>query len=254
MDMTRDAIQLIQQTAQQAVGATLVKIPGDGRTAHLWANNELKPIAIEPEPRAHTLLCLDDLIEAAKAAYEPSEASVSLWHCTKQVQMLYDDDDRRDRATFPLSHGEQFQLLSKLDQSETPMRQKEFLRTLRRLGVEKPIVNLFRKLDWETGAKARGDVTHGTERLGREVTAQVTGIEALPEDLTISIPVYRERGEQEPVAIRCDIEIDASQQVLAICPQAGEIDRAVDLAQWSIRKRLEDALADTSIAIHYGNP
>jgi hypothetical protein len=157
-------------------------------------------------------------------------------------------------VVFHLTFSAPFQILRTLDEDPRPMDQRAFVRLLRHdLGMAQPTVNAFRRLDWKTAVEATGEVVHGRDRMGREINAQVIQAAELPEDLMVSVPVYREAGERQPVSLRCDVEIDAARQTLQLSPIPGEIENAIDDAQRSIRERLGD-VGPAVKAVYYGRP
>ena len=87
--------------------------------------------------------------------------------------------------------------------------------------------------------------------MGKSIVEKVEGVDQLPDELEVPTPVYSESGEREEYLVRCGIDIDAVNQRFRLVPLPDELCRVVDLAQASIRRRLEDAL---ECPIYYGNP
>ena len=254
MDLTEKAIALIQQTAQAAADATMHKLPGDGRTVYMAQNGTLTAFVVPPDNRAHAIRSLNDLIAYANAFPRVEDPGPVVWHSRNAVVLVLDDADRRDRVRFSLTHSERFNVLLKLSCGVVWMRQDEFVRTLRlKLGLDNTaVVAQFRKLTWQVSNEAAGVVQQADVRLGKSITAKVEGVAELPEELNVPVPVYSEAGEREEYIIRCAVEIDTTNQALALVPLPDEMMRVVDLAQASIRKRLAEDLLD--VPVYYGEP
>lgn len=249
--MLQEALQLIQETAVQAEAACIMKLPGDDRKIYVQQGKEWREYDVQPEPRKHTVHTLADLILYVNESGVVTDGVV--WHDTIGVVLVINDTDRCDTVTFPLTLSERFRKLQKLAAEKPAMQQDRFVKLLRlELGVDPLIIAKFRKLDWEAGDKGTSDVRHGDTRLAKSVIAKVQGIEELPEELVISVPVYQQTGERDLYDVRCDIEIDARNQQFQLVPKPDELERVLDLAQASIRERLSDELK--GVDVYYGRP
>lgn len=261
-----DAVKLIQDTAKESQAAKLLpEIPGDGRTAFVWQAGELIEIQVPPPVRRHEVHSLDDLVNYAKAIHEAntdSEAAPRLpvaWHGAKGVTLVIDDSDRRDLVHFGLTLSKRFAVLQKLEKDKPAFEQGAFVRLLRiDLGLDNNrVVYQFRKLDWSTGDDGVGQIEHARAKIGKAITAKVEGIAELPEELDVVVPVYQQSGERQEYIVRCAVEIDTINRRFQLLPLADELERVLDLAQASIRTRLNSEIgadSDVGIPVYYGEP
>ncbi|MGA2035377.1 MAG: hypothetical protein ABSG68_24280 [Thermoguttaceae bacterium] len=273
MELQKDTLELIQKTACDAQAAIIVNVPGDGRTVYLSQGGELKDIQIQPAPRDHRVHSLADLIAYAKSVVGETPSPLAqiyrsavsdggpvVWHNEEGVVLVLDDDDRRDRVTFALHNSRRFLILKQCMKERAWMKQPAFIRLLRiDLALDNlRVVGQFRRLDWETGQRGSSEVRPGADRLGKEIMAKVQGVDELPEELSIPCPVYCDMGEREEYVIRCALEIDAVNQAFQLLPIADELEYIVDLAQASIRARLDAELSDVqdnlAVPVYYGAP
>ena len=111
----------------------------------------------------------------------------------------------------------------------------------------------FRRLDWKYGTSGTTDIQRGRESLSKDILAEVNGVAELPETLRIRVAVYDVAGEREPLEVVCFVEPDPRNQTLTLVPCPGEVQRAVDVAQASIRERINAAVGD-KIRVYYGTP
>lgn len=252
MTLTKEAILQIQETAQLAQVATVLDIQGDGRTQYVQIGGDIKEIIVPPTPRHHVVQSLDDLIRYCENA--KSETKV-IWHGATQVVLVLDDTDRRDVVVFPLMISERFHTLCHLGQNKPFLKQPQFVRLLRiDLDLDNTkVVSQFRGLDWSQAGGATGEVVHGQDRMGKTIMAKVEGVDQLPDELTVELPVYKNCGERDLYRVRCAIEIDTQNTSLGLFPVADEIERITDLAQASIHTRLE-SLVNEKVAVYYGTP
>ncbi len=263
MDMTKEALALIQTTAQEAQKAEVLPIPGDGRTVCVRIGNAVQSYIVEPPCRNHQVFSLKDLsnyagqvvLDRGKDVTSAEEARPVVWHGPEGVTLVLDDQDRRDRVTFNLTTSDEMDQLLDLAESKPFFDQKAFIRMLRCVfNLDTAIIAMFRKLDWEHSSRTTAEAERGRDRLGNEVQSKVQGTAELPEFLDIVAPVYREVGEREEYTIRCLLEFDTVNARIQLIPTPGELDHAFELAQASIHKRLVDGLADEGVPVYYGKP
>ena len=256
MNLDKDTLNLLQQTAVKAAGAQMVAGLNPRRQV-LVVNGEMEMLEIPPAIREHQMASLEDLILFAGRIADEEKSNPVVYHSQDRVVLVIDDADRRDQVIFHLHYSREFAALVGL--SETCVfDQRQFLRLLRLvLNVDAATVALFRRLDWKVTNESRGEVLHGRESLGRSVEAAVQGSAEVPDELPVAVPIYDNFGEDMPYLIRCLIEFDAVNARLQFLPAPGELVRVLDRHQASIRSRLEAALqaeGEKGVPIYYGKP
>lgn len=261
--MIREALELIQKTARDADAArVIVELSGDGRKAFVQQGAEIKAFDIPPAVRNHKVASLADLICYMQS---PPASHPVVWHNPLGVVLVLDDADRRDRVAFELTLSERFSMLKRLAKEKPALDQKAFVRLLRiQLGLDATIVGKFRKVDFAAAAESSGEINHGSDKLGKTITAKVNNIAEIPDELNISVPVYQQTGEREEYLVRCAVEIDTQNRMFQLIPMPDELERVTDLAQASIHSRLQDAASKTAsanpeaqrevIPVYYGAP
>jgi len=175
-----------------------------------------------------------------------------LWHGPGRIVLVFDDEDRRDQAFFHLAYSRQYLILKRLAETVTPMDQLNFVRMLRiELNVEQVLIAPFRRLDWRSSEAASGVVERGTDRMGRSIAAECDGVDRLPDELLISLPVYVTPGVDWRVSVRCMLEVDAMAQRMILRPLPGELETAEAI----IHQRIGEALRQAEgIPVYYGSP
>lgn len=251
--IARDAIELIQKTAQQAQAPQVVTVPGEqGQRVLVYSAGQFTEYSPMPPYRSHTVYSLEDLIQYARQLGDADDPVI--WHSLDGVTLILDDSDRRAKVTFPLSYSDAMNALKQLERAATGMDQRSFVRLLKFvLGVDAAYVTPWRKLDWRTQVAASGETAAGRDRMGREITAEVAGTTALPEELSISLSIYRELCERRTYTVRAAVEIDAAVQQVALRPYPGELDAILEQHQADLRDRLLAGLGN-DFPIYYGQP
>lgn len=253
-----ETLELVQRTAQTAQEArVLSELDGDGRRRFVQHGDTITEYVITPTVRKHYVHSLIDLILFAR---RPDNKAPIVWHDSDGVTLLIDDADRRDSVFFPLTASKRFEVLRTLAKNKPAFNQSQFVRLLRvELGLDNlKIVSKFRKLDWSMSNDGSGDIQHGNNKVGKSVLAKVQGIDELPEELAVEVPVYQQTGERQAYVVKCAVEIDTVNQQFQLIPMPDELERVIDLAQASIHDRLVAALGEVdgqkAIPVYYGKP
>jgi hypothetical protein len=267
----KEALELIQTTAQKSVRLYSVPIPGDPRRAIIAGAGAAKEFTIPPPVRRHRAFSLRSLIRYATRLADGPGAPV-IWHGPQAVWLILDDQDRLDTVLFSLSYSRPFLCLMELDAGMRPaMQQLDLIRLLRLdLGLPAEVVAPFRRLEWSHAGRlewshAANQSDHQQPRaasLGKTITATVatSGKADLPDALDVPVEVY-ESGQRARVTIRCLLEIDPlSPKLIEMVPAPGEIQAAIEGAQNAISQELHAEFAHNSpdgspaIPIYYGDP
>jgi len=256
--MLKEAINRLADLARE--GKKIAIVPGidDPRKVYVDEGGQLKHVEIPPPPRNHTVGSLQDLIEYASRLADDKVgldmATPVIWHNGNRVCLVIDDRDRRDVVTFPLTTSVEFDAIEAAPHK--PLTQPQLIRLLRfKLGADAALIDKFRRLDWRHSTEGRVEVRHGKESLGKEILAKVEGVDELPEEIVVEIPLYEQQGEREEYEIRLGIEIDTVNQQFGVAAMPGALRAAVDSHQDTIHSRLvRDLHTKKDIPIYYGSP
>jgi hypothetical protein len=254
MNITKDALALLQETAQKAQHA-VIHLPPNCREYLVQHCDKLEYREIPPDPRKHQVNSLADLIDYANLAVEEGHKSV-IWHDQNGVVLVIDDDDRRDKVTFSLQPSPKFLILQKLEEEKPEFQQRDLIKLLRlELNIDSATIAIFRKLDWSSSTNASGTFDRGKESLGRSVESKVVGSQEIPDVIVIPIPLYTNLHEDQLYSIRCLVEFNAQAGRIQIVPQPDELQYTLHIHQMDIRKRLEAGLEGEKPApVFYGQP
>jgi hypothetical protein len=185
-----------------------------------------RDVAVPPPVRKHRVERLEDLLALANFA---AATSPIIYHNAHSVELLLNDADRRDRVTFTLTPSAAFEAVAKLEQKGS-LDQRALVRLLgRTLGVGKHYVDRFRRIDFKLANEGTQVIERAKETLGKRVEAQVQGVDELPDEIDVTIPLYREIDEQQTYSLRLFIEPDLRNQVFEVGPFPGEVDRVQQL-------------------------
>lgn len=245
---TAEALQLIQETAQQAEKVSILDTSEDGRKVFYDVQGNREQRDAPPPNRQHLVESVADLIE-----YAIGHPDAVVYHNWDRVVLVLDDSDRRDQVTFRLVKSSQFSRLAEMQSAPTWVSQRAMLLTLRlELGVPPEYVSPFRKLNWTGSQATSSTVGQARESLGKDIHAEVNSADGLPDELVIQVPVYQNPGERTPQAVCCGLEIDVAQQTFLLSPFPGQLSLAEEIAQLYIHERLVDGLS--GIPCYYGSP
>lgn len=119
---------------------------------------------------------------------------------------------------------------------------KEFIRTLRvtfgdcfENGSLKQLCESIGQLDFIQGERTQSVAIRNRESMGREVASEVKSLKGdIPEEVVLSVRVYRDPVLLRRHTIRCLLETDPQNGRLALIPLASQLDEAMDLEMGSL--------------------
>ena len=247
----RNTITLIQETAVQASRAAVLRVPQD--PPHIARivkpGGEVERVECDPDPRLHGFDSLQALIAFAKNASEGKHGGgkeVVVWHSGNMVRVVLDDKTRRDAATLLLMRTPQW---SELASGETakPRGQVDFAKFLRinmadTLPDGSTLLHQIRNVSFKSGADAEGAIQQGKESFGKAINAQVLGVEAFPEEITLNVRLFDVPDLVIRRHIVCALDILVHEQMFRLVPLPMQLSNAMSSAIDVIAGRLEHDL------------
>jgi hypothetical protein len=249
--MLKEAIEKIQELTQEAWKPQPILFDAKFRHGALLTKDGVE-FYQNPDPlKRHSLRCLADLIEICM---DGSVNTKSIWHNEVAIIGILSEDGR-DQAVLPLTKTTDFAAIEALRGKFERMQQKRFVDfSSYTLGLDKVLVQPFRRLDWRGSNGAQGVAEFGASKMGKQIEATVMGIETLPETLILSTKMYRENVGQGEIEIRCTVDIEPLQQTIALVPDEKDLDVAIEAMQARIEKAILEELDGHPIGVYYGSP
>lgn len=243
--ITSEAIESVKQLAIDAEGIKILSADSEPKHVYYLAGKDgCQRVVAEPQPLAATIATPEAFVDFCKVQV-PDTGQAITYYSESAIILLMDKKERRNKATCPLSLSPQYLWLEK--QSNQQMSQANFVRLLRIVfagcldGFN--LLNVIRNLKWSAGSGTEGNLQHGRESMGKSLTAEVRGENAIPEDVTLTIPIWENwRVNQQ---VRCAVEIFPQEQQFKILPFPLELRRAMDAALAGLKELLDqDGLPD----------
>ncbi len=263
----RDALELIQETAQKAAGAAgkvqILDLPKEPKHVYgvVEADGKLHRIEAAPHPRQHKLLSVHQVGDFVAEITQRLTVKPTVWYSPAAVAIVLDDTvdlNTAGVASCPLVYTPQFVLLRKLE-TMTSLAQKPFVRMLRKdlfdcleSDVAQQLLRSVRSLNFKEAMSGHARIDQGRESLGREIEAEVTStIGPLPEYVTLDVRVFTDPALILRRPVKCALEVDAGEQWLALTPMPLELDNALQSEMEHLEGMLEQA---TDVPVIYGTP
>lgn len=248
--MIAEAIKVLQDVAVKA--ATPQTLPA--KNAHerrvLLPNGESLSVEADHPPRCHQIHDLDSL-----AAFVADMPDVVMWHDADEVVAVLNDATYRDSTlTMPLPIHPTFEALAGM--SDRQFGQKQLIDFFR-LNLKKEIdaavpgfVSALRDVRFVNNASGESLVQHGRESMGKRIEQSVTGVDALPEDFSIRVPLWLHLDAV--VDVECALLVDTAEGKFRCGPKPGAIEQAKAAGQKWLGAQLESA-CDKAI-VYFGSP
>jgi hypothetical protein len=160
--------------------------------------------------------------------------------------------DRRDVAFCKLIEAEPYKWLKA--SSGNRLSQSDFIRVLRItfrecLGVDNGLIPLLRKLNFAASDGAAAEIQHGRESVARSINASIMGVNAIPEELVLRVPVFENHPFIAPV--NCAIEIFPDERMFKLTPFPLQVRKAMQAALDDVENGLE---GDELPPVYRGKP
>jgi len=206
---------------------------------------------LPPDPRAHTLCGLEDVLAVLRDSGMAPRPSV--FHDAAAVVVYLDRDDRREGVRMPLKTTAKFQAAMGWKCDGEP---REILRKLRQAfgsSVPSAAIAALRKLDFTRTNAGSTKVEHGRESLGKSVEAAVQQADSVPEFFHLVLPVYSNPWLRDiSASIRVDVYLNVLEQTLGLEVHPDELETAIQQAQARLHEAIVTQFPD--VPIFYGKP
>jgi hypothetical protein len=204
--------------------------PFDPTKDHVYIDGEgdLKVMSRQASVRDHHAYDLETL---ARMAGEYS----AVWYSRHAITLLCNDEDRRDRATLKLSPSKQIGVLTSLENGRA-MSQRDLIFMLRStfgdcLGPAGNLVELLRLVKFQIQETGESLVNRGKSSIGRQLSAELSAIDQLPERVTLNVPVFDKFLTRYRANVVCILEPDEKTQSFQLLPMPGTIEAATQDAE-----------------------
>lgn len=256
--MIAEGIKAIANLASEA--SAPVTVLEDHAKKSVVINGLLTDVDKDTPPRSHRVYSLEDLVQLAvqytsdDEKDEPPEMVV--WYNNNEVTLVFDNlVYRANKAVLNLKLSEAFNTVLRLEK-RPKFEQPEFIRLLRidlaRAIDPVTLLNIVRDVRFESQRIVSGKITKNEESMGRSISSKVESVD-IPEEVTLQVPIYSNKGETDRYAIRCAVDVDPAMGTFQLYPLPDELTRVVQLAVDSIGERLNEGLPSV-VPAYYGAP
>jgi hypothetical protein len=256
--MLKEFLEYISAQAVRAhVGQVVKPTAEPGHVYYLTGpNGSLTRVVAEPEPRHHVLLSLDSLLGLAQGLV--GSCPVSLWYSRFGVTLVIDDRARRDLAQLELALSGPFRFLQELEAKGPWHSQADLVRLLRTtfhdaLANCPALVEALKRVKFRVGKDTDVSVSGSRTSVSRSLEADVCGVAALPEYVTLDVPVWANALPQVRGTVRCALSANAETERFQLLPLPGELERALEHAEDVLHQLIADRGLDGAPA-YCGRP
>ena len=248
--MIVDALKWLYDVSVCAEGPNVTKPPGE--PAHVYILDGQRMFA-SPEPRAHEAFSLDAIVQFAQREQNPV-----VWYNDGGATVILDDSTRRDRCTLVFDRSAQLATISGWGAKSPPMEQAQLLlllRTLFKYNLQQApkLLDILKSIRFTSGKLVDSTALKNKSSISRSIEEEVTGVERLPDDFMLNVPIFAPPFNAMEGAIEVALEADAASETFTLYPLPGAIESAVELAVQTIGARLREALGK-DVMICHGQP
>lgn len=248
--MIADALKLIQDTAIKSAGPS--DLPADSEHSHrrLLPNGDIDVVTDAIPPRNHIVHDIDSL-----AAFIADQHDVVVWHNAREVVAVLNDASYRDSTlSLPLPIHPTFTALAGMTGKEFSQKQLiDFLRLNLKKEVDAAMpgfIASIRDVRFVNNASGESTIQHGRESMGKRIEQSVTGVDALPEDFVLRVPLWLHLDAM--VSVECALVVETAESKFRCGPKPGAIDQAKVAGQKWLGAQLESACEKA--VVYFGAP
>ena len=117
------------------------------------------------------------------------------------------------------------------------------------------LIDSLRQVKFEAATKTEGNVGRGKSSIGKDVKAEATFLDAIPEQVNLSVPLFENSFLSNAYDVMCALEIYEDEQRLQLFPLPGEIEKAFAAAEADLSSTMLALLGkDSTVPVYYGSP
>lgn len=250
MDLTKETVQLIQDTAVKAHGNVLFNAKQE--PSHVYylkrPDGENQRIEAKLSPTSVELFTLEDFIRFVPH-WRPEDKSKRQVFCGRGlVECVIGANRDRNRVLLNLPFSAEFQKLMDLEAEREALTHREFMRLLRVTlagCLERTDIALFEDLKTVASGGSESTQAVGRETVGKRMALELAaGGKNVPPELNVSAPVYRDLVDGDfKRMVTCAVDTNLSEGTFTLSPITGSVEAAVRETDALIREKLADGLA-----------
>lgn len=249
--MIREAMQFVSTLAQEASGRRVFRPDGEPPNVYLVMKPDgtYERVQTAEPPDRSEALDIDTLCRVAVAYLVPEKPSLpGVWYSRDGVVAdLTPPAEHGPTCTLKLSMSPQLARLAEWDrQGRVSLEQAPLIITLRTLFagcVPDSLVKAVRNVRATKNTDGRSEVGHGKVSVGKSIVAELTGADAIPEQVTFQVPVFAQSSVKVTQDVRVAIDPDVQNERFTLVVLPGDIEQAQTNAEAILAKRIGDCLA-----------
>lgn len=264
MELTKDAIELIQSTAVKAAGVnaeiftTTCEPTG---TYFLRDKDGLLERHVADQLVRRTALNIGTVAAWLAHASNAKAAWKSIWYSRVGVQAVYHEIPV-ETCTLALRQSQPLKTLAEWDKLPKGFEvdQQSLFRLFRTtfadsMSQHPDIFDLIKRVDFKKAQEVSGTAERKGVSMSRALVAEASGADKLPSFLTFEVPVYDTPTVAAKARVRVSFDLDAQAERFRLTVLPGEIESAEVEGEAVLYKMIFNELESTSkdIPIYYGS-
>ncbi len=224
----------------------------------------------KPAARAYVAESLDSIVQLTdKFATDRADKKIFVFVSQGGIVTLLDEDDRKERLSFDMRLSDAMCAIEGLADPTEPgedppyaFGQRDFIDFLRRKvnGEVEPdsLISSVRQVKFTKSDNGESKIQTGRESIGRQVEAEMTGADKIPDEVTISVPYYENvrdsGGNLFKVAVDFVLDTNIAEGKFLLRPKAGEIDRVREESVENVLLMIQKSVTAKNVRVFAGKP
>jgi len=251
--MLAEMIDKLRELSDAAAAPKIQKVEAEPPYVY-FLNGERRQAQVHP--RNHIASSLDMIVRFASRDGNEIHGNLSCFYDRKAVVFFFDDSERRDKITMPLFVSKQLKTITGWAEKATTLKQKSLILVMRTMFKDcfspDNFIDTLRTLKWRSLAESEAEAGKTKVSVGRRIEAEVSGKLEIPDEITLTVPIFESPFSGITGRIQVAIEPQVDDESFLLIPIPGSIDAAIADAEDKIGDSLRASLPEDRV--YYGSP
>jgi len=252
--MLKEAIEFLVKRGEQSTHWQPIDI-ADDEFAYFVDHKGDKQMVGKPQPhRNHEARSIHTIADYLSACGE----SPQIWYDRENITAIIESDNPRNRIRFDFESSLQFKTLRA---------SKDFLNSIKAPALcdlirstfdgcilnQAELLEIFSRVNFKTTEQAEVVTQRQQRSMGRNIESQISGLKAIPETLTFTIPAFENHLKAKKYSFVATLLCNPESESFTIVPMPDAIEKVYVAAEKDTHEMILEAVKE-DIPVFYGQP
>lgn len=259
--LPKDTLELVKKLCDDAnpqQRVVMLEDEPEGVYGIVQADGEIDIIRAKPANDSHSASDLETVVEIASG----SGTGTEIWINRNTINARYGDGvDLVHRVFLDLKPSPQLAKLAEWEQQKkATLTQRELIIALRTIFADcfpnhPTLREVIGKVRTTKASEAESAVSQGKISIGRKMIAEMGGVGEVPEEITLSVPVFAAASLKAKAELRICIDPDPAEENFVLIVLPGQTEKAFAKGEEWLQRKVADLLGGAAhVSVYHGTP